>query len=84
MVFARLNWPGYVAEVNGTQVPIVTGPAGLVVVRIPPGVSGTLVLTWTPPGLAAGIAAAGVGLLGALALSVLYLRRRRPAATAVD
>ena len=84
MVFARLNWPGYVAEVNGAQVPIVTGPAGLVVVRIPPGVSGTLVLTWTPPGRTAGIAAAGVGLLGALALSVLYLRRRRPAATAVD
>jgi hypothetical protein len=79
MVFARLNWPGYRAEVNGTQVPVVTGPAGLVVVRIPPGSSGTLVLTWTPPGLLAGVAAASLGLLGALVLSVLHLRRRRPA-----
>lgn len=77
IVFARLNWPGYSAEVNGTKVPVVTGPAGLVVVRVPAGVSGVLTLSWTPPGLTAGIGLAGIGLLGGLILCALHVVRRR-------
>lgn len=77
LVFARLNWPGYRADVNGTPVAVDSGPAGLVVVRVPAGTSGTLHLAWTPPGLPLGIGAALAGLAGAIALGVLHLLRRR-------
>ncbi|MGH3631240.1 MAG: hypothetical protein ACRDRL_27830 [Sciscionella sp.] len=81
LTFARLNWPGYQAAVNGRSVPVVDGPAGLVTVDLPRGVSaGEVTLTWTPPGFWVGVAACFVGLLGALLLAGSYLWRRRGAA----
>lgn len=78
MVFARINWPGYRAELNGKELPVRDGPAGLVAVRLPDGVDGgELKLLWTPPGQKVGFAGVGAGLLGALTLTGFQLRRRR-------
>jgi hypothetical protein len=73
LTFARLTWPGYQAEINGREVPVREGPAGLLVVDLPDGIdSGELRLHWTPPGFRFGIIGAAAGL--ALAL---FLGRRR-------
>ncbi|MCP2258111.1 hypothetical protein LX15_001798 [Streptoalloteichus tenebrarius] len=78
LVFARLAWPGYTAQVNGVDVPVRTGPGGLVVVDIPDGVrGGELRLHWSPPGVTVGLVTIGAGLLVALALSGYQLRSRR-------
>ncbi|WAL66646.1 hypothetical protein ORV05_02175 [Amycolatopsis cynarae] len=81
LVFARLAWPGYRAELNGKELPVTTGPAGLVVVRLPAGSpGGQVTLHWTPPGLLTGFVFAAVGALGALLLGAwsagLLFRRR--------
>ncbi|WP_086820883.1 hypothetical protein [Allokutzneria sp. NRRL B-24872] len=77
MTFARLNWPGYKATVDGKPVEVRNGPGGLVTVDLPAGISsGRLALTWTPPGLWIGVGGAVVGLLAALALTVVQRRRR--------
>ncbi|HKS47723.1 MAG TPA: hypothetical protein VJT49_21945 [Amycolatopsis sp.] len=76
LVFARLAWPGYRAQVNGQDVAVGTGPSGLLTVDLPPGVtSGELTLDWTPPGFWPGIGLVLAGLLGALALGVAARRR---------
>ncbi|WP_172803333.1 hypothetical protein [Alloactinosynnema sp. L-07] len=80
LTFARLNWPGYTATVNGTDVPVGTGFAGLVEVPLPKGVtSGEIELKWTPPGFTAGVAGyvAGGTLTLGLAVVPWLLRRRR-------
>jgi len=78
VVFARINWPGYRAELNGVELPVRDGPAGLVAVQLPDGVNaGELRLAWRPPGQRIGIAGAGLGLAGALTLTGFQLRRRR-------
>jgi hypothetical protein len=83
MVFARINWPGYRAEVNGVDLPVRDGPAGLVAVQLPDGVdAGELRLHWTPPGQRLGFAGVITGLLGALTLTGLQIRRRRRATRA--
>ncbi|MEY7973118.1 hypothetical protein AB8O38_14075 [Saccharomonospora xinjiangensis] len=75
LVFARLAWPGYSATVNGVEVPVETTPAGLVTVELPGGTrEGELALNWSPPGQTAGVLAAGLGVLGALALGVAVPR----------
>ena len=85
LAFARLNWPGYTARLGNRELPVTDGPAGLLTVRLPAGVQqGTVHLDWTPPGYHVGIAAALLGVLGALALGALSVlqgwrrRRRRP------
>lgn len=83
LAFARLAWPGYEAQVNGQDVAVSQGPAGLLTVRLPAGTSeGELTLHWTPPGIRLGIASATVGLAGALALGVFALRGRARRLTA--
>ncbi|MCP3799682.1 hypothetical protein NLX83_10475 [Allokutzneria sp. A3M-2-11 16] len=77
LTFARLNWPGYKATVDGKPVEVRNGPGGLVTVDLPADVSaGRLSLTWTPPGLWIGVGGAAVGLLAALALTIVQRRRR--------
>lgn len=77
LVFARLAWPGYAASVNGRAVPVAEGPAGLLVVDLPDGVTdGELRLEWQPPGRTAGIALALLGVLGAVAFAAYPLVRR--------
>ena len=80
VVFARLAWPGYSAQLNGADMPVERGPAGLLRVHVPPGVEhGQLRISWTPPGMRAGIACAGVGALGALVLAFVQHRNRQKA-----
>lgn len=80
LTFARLNWPGYTATVNGQRATVTTGPSGLVVVHLPAGVaSGQVDVDWTPPGNTVSVAAAILGGLLAIGLAVApwLLRRRR-------
>lgn len=74
-VFAMLGWPGWKATLDGHTLPVGRDSAGLLTVTLPPHASGTLELTYLPPGLDAGVGAAGLGLLGALALG--WFGRRR-------
>ncbi|WP_190823347.1 GtrA family protein [Saccharopolyspora pogona] len=78
LVFARLAWPGYQATVDGRRVPVAGTDAGLLTVRLPPGLTGgTLALSWSPPGFALHLLLACTGALLALALSVAGLQRGR-------
>jgi hypothetical protein len=77
LTFARLAWPGYTAELNGTPVPVGQGPAGLLTVDAPRGATGDLVLAWSPPAFGAGVACALLGAALALAHSVARVLRRR-------
>lgn len=78
LTFARLNWPGYTAQVDGREVPVTTGPAGLLQVELPEGVDeGELTLEWTPPGFTAGLALGAAGLVGALVLALFGRRWKR-------
>ncbi|GAB3804798.1 hypothetical protein GCM10028798_25720 [Humibacter antri] len=78
IVFARLAWPGYSAQIAGHPVEVRTTAAGLAYVEVPANISsGTLSLTWTPPGLLIGVAAATLGVALWVLLAVLGRRRRR-------
>lgn len=80
MIFATLGWPGWQAELDGEEVPVSRTKIGLLMVELPPGASGTLDVTFRPPGLAAGAAAAALGTLGALVLGLVHWRGRRRSA----
>jgi hypothetical protein len=63
LVFARLYWPGYHAELDGR--PLAVDPlAGLFVrVTLPPDNQGRFILTFVPPGIRFGYAGACLGIL---------------------
>ena len=85
LTFARLAWPGYTAEIDGREVPVEQGPAGLLTVALPEDVEdGTLTLAWSPPGSTVSLAAAGLGLALTAFLGLTELRRRRTAGTIAD
>ncbi|HQR26617.1 MAG TPA: hypothetical protein PLP61_06205 [Nocardioides sp.] len=77
LVFSMLAWPGYRAVLDGQQVPVTSNRAGLLTVELDQGASGTLDVTFRPPGLLAGLAAAALGTLGAAVLGLVEWRRRR-------
>ncbi|MGW4330568.1 hypothetical protein ACWEKR_32345 [Nocardia sp. NPDC004573] len=77
IVFARLGWPGYRVTIDGRAIPSTLVAKTFVAVDVPAGSSGELVLSWQPPGLWIGVAAALAGLLGVGALQWAYLRGRR-------
>ncbi|MBE9375341.1 hypothetical protein IQ251_12885 [Saccharopolyspora sp. HNM0983] len=79
LVFAKLAWPGYTATFNGAEVPIRAGPAGLLEVVLPAGQdgSGQLELTWSPPSMRLGLAAAACGALLAAGVGLQQIRARR-------
>jgi hypothetical protein len=82
LTFARIAWPGYKVTVDGTSLPVAVGAAGLLTVTLPEGlVDAHLEVAFTPPGLWAGLAAAGGGILIAAVLVVLAIRRPRPSAS---
>jgi hypothetical protein len=77
LLFARLTWPGYTATVDGREVEVEDGPAGLVAVDLPAG-SGTLELRHTTPGLwLGGAAAAGAGVIAIVQSALWFWQRRR-------
>ena len=78
LVFARLGWPGFSAEIDGRQLPVTRSDAGLLEVQLPAGTkAGQVTVHFRPPGQLPGLGLAGLGALGAVALAVLPARRRR-------
>lgn len=72
LTFARLDWPGYRATVNGAAAKVVSGPDGLVTVELPQGVrDGHVSLTWQPPGLTISLVCFVIGLLLSIGLAVI-------------
>jgi hypothetical protein len=64
VLFARLDWPGYSATIDGEPVAVRMGPIGLVEVEVPAGSSGELTLDWRPPGWRLGL----LGVVAAIAI----------------
>lgn len=84
LTFARLNWPGYTATIDGEALPIHTGPAGLVQVELPQGTrDGDVQLSFTPPGMPTAIVAYGLGVVLTAGLGIVpWVRRRSRRTTA--
>jgi hypothetical protein len=81
VLFARLAWPGYTATVDGREIEVEDGPAGLVAVDLPAG-SGTLELRHTTPGLRLGaLTAAGAAAVAIVQSAVWLWQRRRSQAS---
>jgi len=76
IVMARLAWPGYTATVDGQEIDVQNGPAGLVVLDVPAG-DHTVVLDYEPPGLHLGAAAAAAAALLVVLQSVFWWWQRR-------
>jgi hypothetical protein len=75
-VFGMLGWPGWTATFDGHSVPVGRDSAGLLTVRLPAQASGTLELSFEPPGLKVGVAAALLGFVAAVVLGWFGRRRR--------
>ena len=65
LIFARLDWPGYTATVDGRPIAVQNGFAGLITVDLPPG-EHTLELSYQEPGVRLGFWV----LIGAAAVSL--------------
>lgn len=78
ITFGRIAWPGYTVTVDGEAVPAEIGPAGLLTVTLPEGLTDAeLRVSFTPPGLWIGLASAGIGLLTMAVLLVLAVKTPR-------
>ncbi len=75
-VFVEQHDPGWSAQVDGRAVPLLRANALFRAVRLAPG-EHSIRLSFHPPGLAAGGAAALAALLAGLGLLVVWLRGRR-------
>lgn len=76
LLFARLDWPGYTATVDGQRVDVSDGPAGLVAVGVPAG-EHTLVLAFETPGLRLGFLALGIATALAVLQSLVWIAFHR-------
>ena len=76
LLFARLNWPGYTATVDGAAVPVRETDAGLITIDVPPG-QHTLGLSFTEPGLRLGAWALGAATVISLIQTAFWWWRRR-------
>ena len=80
LVFAAVAWPGWSATLDGKPLEVDATSAGLLVVRVPSGASGTVDVQFDVPKQRLGLAGAGLGAAGGVALmagSWLLRRRRR-------
>ncbi|MGH3765733.1 MAG: hypothetical protein ACRDS0_12015 [Pseudonocardiaceae bacterium] len=79
VLFARLDWPGYTATIDGKPLSVSSGPAGLVAIDVPDG-DHALVLAFETPGLRLGFLVLGVATTTVLLETLLWIffhRRRR-------
>jgi hypothetical protein len=86
LTFARLAWPGYTARLDGAEVPVGQGPAGLITVAVPAGAH-QLTLAWAPPAFGASLAVAllGAAIAAGQALARTLRRHRgRPGAVSPE
>ncbi len=81
LVFARLGWPGYSAEIGGAQLMTSRTRTGLLQVAVPAGTrAGEVEISFRPPAQRVGLLLTLIGLLGVTALALVpNLRRRRTA-----
>lgn len=82
LVFRDLFWPGYVATLDGSPLPVVPFRRTLVSVELPPGSEGTLDLRFRPHtarSLSATLGTGAVLLVGAILLQRGGRARHRPA-----
>lgn len=78
ITFARLAWPGYSATVDGNNLPVTIGPDGLLSIVVPADLTDARVaLSFTPPGLWAGVAGMLLGIVSLIALILVRESRRR-------
>ena len=76
LTFARLAWPGYTARVDGAELPVRQGPAGLLTVDVPAGAH-ELTLAWSPPAFGSSILVALLGAALAVGHAIARVVRRR-------
>jgi hypothetical protein len=76
LTFARLAWPGYTARLDGAEVPVRQGPAGLLTADVPEGAH-ELTLAWAPPAFGASLAVALLGAALAVGHALARVLRRR-------
>lgn len=73
----RLGWAGYTAALDdGTSLPLSTTPYGLMLIEIPAGTDSQVRVHYEIPGLLTGVIIAGVGMAAAVALQIVWWRRR--------
>jgi len=87
LVFARLGWPGYSAQLDGRDLAVSRSDAGLLEVHLPPGnLAGRVEVTFRPPDQVFGLGLAGVAVVVALLCGLVppLLRRRRQRTEQVD
>ncbi|MCE7009470.1 hypothetical protein LWC34_42665 [Kibdelosporangium philippinense] len=82
LIFARLDWPGYSATVDGKTAEVRNGDAGLITIDVPAG-EHTLSLDYETPGLRLGVTLLGGATLVVLIQTLWWWRttRRRADAT---
>jgi len=81
LIFSMLAWPGWSAELDGKPLSVTRSDIGLLTVTLPAGASGTVDLTYRPPGFTTGLLGAGLGSVLGLGLALVgwrSWRRRRP------
>jgi hypothetical protein len=76
LTFARLAWPGYTARVDGAELPVRQGPAGLLTVDVPAGAH-ELTLAWSPPAIGSSVLVALLGAALAVGHAIARAVRRR-------
>lgn len=76
LVFERLAWPGYQVTLDGEPVDYEIGAAGLLTVRVPEGPH-EVALSYSTPGVVPGLAVLALGGLGAIAMTIGHVVRRR-------
>lgn len=72
VVFSRLWWPGYRAQLNGAPLPVHAASGVFVAVDLPRGAQGQLELSYSLPRLALGLGVTAFGVLLALLLLLLH------------
>lgn len=86
LTFARLAWPGYEATIDGRQLSLGGGPAGLLVVDIPAELDDPDVqveLTWRPPLWKLSLLALATGLMIAAGTQAAWSWRSRHSAVSL-
>lgn len=79
IVFSRPWYPGYVATINGRELPVLRADLMMPAVELDPDEQGLLVLRYRPNALVAGVAIAAAGALATIVALSRMVGRSRPA-----
>lgn len=84
VTWSRLAWPGYEVTLDGEPLTLAKAPAGLLRAELPANASGTVQVTFTPPGVRLGLMGVAVGLVLTLLELLRQARIRRRGAVVVS